>query len=113
MGRMEPFVQTLEENNPPRFVLQPWLDQEPAITAGISSRLGGVSKAEMKSLNCALHVNDDVNDVMTNRIKLAEAIGYPFEAWTCADQVHSNAIQAITSSDKGRGRQSGADAIPF
>ncbi len=109
---MEPFIENSSPGEPVIFEIKRWIDEEPYITAGISSRLGGVSKHEMASLNCALHVNDDIHDVISNRIKLVGRIGFPFEAWTCAEQVHSNKIEVVAIHDKGRGRSSRQEAIP-
>jgi copper oxidase (laccase) domain-containing protein len=60
----------------------------------------------------ALHVNDDPLRVIANRKKLCDQLGIPFEAYTCAEQVHGNCITAVTSSEKGRGRLSQEDTIP-
>lgn len=112
MRQLEPFSENSSPGEPVLFEIKRWVDQEPYITAGISSRLGGVSKAEMASLNCALHVNDDVNDVIINRRKLIERVGFPLKAWTCAEQVHSNKIAVVELKDRGRGRNSREEAFP-
>ncbi|HEY0829220.1 MAG TPA: peptidoglycan editing factor PgeF [Bacilli bacterium] len=109
---MEPFVQYHKLGEPAVFQIKRWMDQELSITAGISSRHGGTSQQEMASLNCALHVNDDANHVISNRNKLVQQIGFPFEAWTCAEQVHGSHIEVVTNEEKGRGRYLREDAFP-
>lgn len=81
------------------------------LTAGFSSREGGVSAAPWNGLNVGLHVGDRAEDVVRNRELLAEALGWPFEAWTCAEQVHGSRVYQVTSEDRGRGRDSRESAI--
>jgi YfiH family protein len=77
-----------------------------------STVLAGFSRGEKGNFNLALHVNDDPLRVIANRKKLCDQLGIPFEAYTCAEQVHGNCITAVTSSEKGRGRLSQEDTIP-
>jgi len=109
---MEPFVeQKKAQDQPGLFTIQKWMHEYPGLTSGFTSRLGGVSKAPCSSLNCGLHVNDVPQDVVTNRERLAEAVGQPFEAFTYAEQVHSNEIIVVDEQHKGKGRLSRESAI--
>lgn len=108
---MEPFVLTEGENRPTLLLLERWMKRHPGLTAGFTTRDGGVSSGGMASLNCALHVNDRPEDVITNRRRLAEAVGLPFEAWTCGEQVHGSRVAVITREDAGRGRDRREDAV--
>ncbi|MEW9698085.1 peptidoglycan editing factor PgeF [Paenibacillus sp. SI8] len=108
---MEPFVKQEKDGQPTLFTIQSWMDQYPEVTAGFTSRHGGVSKAPYSSLNCGLHVNDIAEDVIRNRQLLAEALGQPFESFTYAEQVHSNEVIAVSRQERGMGRSTRNSAI--
>ncbi|SFB36031.1 conserved hypothetical protein [Cohnella sp. OV330] len=112
---MEPFANTIESSSagrrdPGLLPLAPWSRFED-LTAGFSTRLGGSSQPPRDGLNTALHVGDDEHAVIANRRAIAEALGWPFEAWTCAEQVHGNNVVRITSAERGLGRLSRDSAI--
>lgn len=98
---MEPFV--LKEGMPPLFHIEPWRLEHNRITAGLTGREGGYGKAPYDSFNCAFHVGDDPADVLNNRRRLAESLGFTLEAWTCGEQTHGKEIAIVTESDRGRG----------
>lgn len=109
---MEPFVLHKRENQPDLLYLEKWMKAYPALSAGFTSRIGGVSRGGRESLNCALHVGDLSQAVIDNRRKVADALGFSFEAWTCAEQVHGNEVMRVTLADRGKGRMSREDAFP-
>jgi YfiH family protein len=110
---MEPFKRRKHEQDgqPVLFYLQSWMDSFPALTAGFTSRLGGVSQEPFSSLNCGLHVNDMAEHVVINRERLAKALEMPFDSFTYAEQVHGKEIAIVTRAEKGMGRTSREDAI--
>ncbi|MDD9270043.1 peptidoglycan editing factor PgeF [Paenibacillus sp. GCM10023248] len=108
---MEPFVQQTKEDQPVLYTIASWMDQFEKVTAGFTSRHGGVSEAPYSTLNCGLHVHDLPDHVIRNRELLAEAVGEPFEAFTYGEQVHGNEIAIVRQADKGRGRTSRESAI--
>jgi YfiH family protein len=101
---MEAFVQ--HGHSDQSFQLAAWMDKFERLSVGFTSRAGGVSQPPMTSLNCALHVGDQVEDVITNRQLVSERAGFTFDAWTCAEQVHSNAIQKVSRQHMGSGKYS-------
>jgi len=100
---MEPFI--LEGESPPLFRLKPWNLGYPQLTAGFTSRQGGIGKVPYESLNCAFHVGDEPQDVICNRITLAESLGFKLSDWTCGEQTHGVNIARIDQKDRGRGSQ--------
>jgi len=90
--------------------LHPWR-RFAELEAGFSTRLGGVSRAPWHSLNTALHVGDADGDVIRNRRRIAAGLGWPFEAWTSASQVHGNRVYRVTAEDRGKGRARPEDAV--
>ncbi len=95
----EPFVMAEEK---PFLHLQEWEERFPGLVAGFTIRTGGVSELPYGSFNMGLHVGDDAAHVVTNRKALAEHLQLPFEAWTCADQVHGNQVCRVVASGAGR-----------
>jgi YfiH family protein len=108
---MEAFKPIQSAKGPSLFLLSEWSARDERLTAGFTGRNGGVSKAPWSSFNMGLHVGDLDEAVIANRQLLADAVGWPFEAWTCAEQVHSNRMHQVTEADKGSGRVSLNDVL--
>lgn len=81
------------------------------ILSGISLRTGGTSLAPFASLNLGLHVGDDRENVVANRRKAAEEIGFSLERWVCAQQVHGTNIARVTGECAGAGATSPDTAV--
>jgi hypothetical protein len=109
---MDCLVKRVEENGVETYRIESWERQFARLSAGFSTRNGGISEGGFASLNCALHVADEPKHVLENRRRLAEAAGFSFEAWTCGEQVHHNDVAVVTRQDRGRGRDSRESAIP-
>lgn len=112
---MEPFAHPIaksasERREPGLLPLAPWSGFE-GLTAGFSTRLGGSSLPPRDGLNTALHVGDEESAVIANRRAIADALGWPFEAWTCAEQVHGCRVVRVTGDERGMGRLSRQSAI--
>lgn len=99
-------------NKPKLLNLPLWMEQYPHLTAGFSTKIGGVSRGVWDSLNVGLHVGDEADHVVQNRKRIATALGFPFAAWTCAEQTHGDRVFHVTTEHKGRGRLTREDAIP-
>ncbi|WP_308858143.1 peptidoglycan editing factor PgeF [Paenibacillus sp. R14(2021)] len=108
---MEPFKLTHSAKKPSLFLLPHWTERYAGVAAGFSSRHGGVSEPPWETLNCGLHVGDVSQDVVNNRRLLADELGWPFEAWTCAEQVHGCHVHVVEAEDRGRGADSLDSAI--
>lgn len=109
---MEPFVLQKVENGCELFFLKGWMKEYPGLTAGCTSRLGGVSKTAFASLNCGLHVSDQPEHVVANREKLAEALRVRLEDCTYGEQVHGSEVQVVTKESAGAGTRTRATEIP-
>ncbi|SDT39185.1 conserved hypothetical protein [Paenibacillaceae bacterium GAS479] len=111
---MEPFVSKHRLDKAKEaslFLLESWVKEGRGLTAGFTGREGGASVAPWASLNMGLHVGDDDNAVLENRRRLAEALGWSFEAFTCGEQVHGCAVQAVGAVNAGSGRDSRTTAV--
>lgn len=111
MQKMECFEQNAYAKEPSLFLLSSWMNREPRLTAGFTGRAGGVSGIPWESLNLGLHVGDEPENVVRNRELLCEAIEWPFESFTCGEQVHGCAVHQVKTEDKGRGRLSRESSI--
>jgi YfiH family protein len=101
---MEAFEPVQKAKLPSLFLLPEWMSLDSRLTAGFTGRDGGISEAPFASFNMGLHVGDEDADVIANRQRLTEALGWPFEAWTCTEQVHGNKVALVTAAERGRGR---------
>ncbi|MFF2909715.1 peptidoglycan editing factor PgeF [Paenibacillus sp. NPDC057934] len=106
---MEPFVRS--EESPILLWVEPWAEEHPEITAGFTGREGGAGTAPYDSFNCAFHVGDNSADVMNNRTKLVDNLGFALEDWTCGEQTHGAVVAVVTENDRGRGRLDRASAF--
>lgn len=108
---MEAFKHKQSAKGPSLFLLSKWGARHERLTAGFTGRDGGVSEAPWFSLNMGLHVGDLDEAVIANRRLLTDAVGWPFESWTCAEQVHGNRVYQVTEAEKGRGRATLNDVL--
>ena len=69
----------------------------------ISTRLGGVGKPPYDSLNLALHVGDNADDVRANRRSFAASLGLDAARIVTPNQVHGDRITRVTAADAGCG----------
>ncbi|NOU95390.1 peptidoglycan editing factor PgeF [Paenibacillus sp. LMG 31456] len=108
---MEPFLLRKEQNGCGLLFIKNWLEKDSGLTAGFTSRLGGVSEPPFGSLNCGLHVQDSSSHVVNNRQLLAEALHAQLDDCTYAEQVHGNEVEVITKAHAGAGIHSREEAI--
>ncbi|MEO7126662.1 MAG: polyphenol oxidase family protein [Nakamurella sp.] len=82
------------------------------LRVAITTRRGGVSTGSFASLNIGFHVGDEYDDVLTNRIRTAEAFGVDLDDCIFAEQVAGTRITRVGDPERGRGARSKADALP-
>jgi len=104
---MEPFIL----QNDSFFLIKNWIEQFPGLTAGITTKNGGVSQDHFSSLNFGFHVGDDQTSVCQNRDRLAELIDFPLDNWVGAEQTHAVFVRKISASDRGLGARSYENAF--
>ena len=78
-------------------------DKYENIVHGFSTRLGGVSKEHLSSLNLSFSRGDLRENVLENHKRLGEAIGYNHEKLVFSDQVHDVRIHQVMEDDMGKG----------
>ncbi|MBQ7631110.1 MAG: peptidoglycan editing factor PgeF [Selenomonadaceae bacterium] len=85
---------------------------EDLITHAISTRIGGVSQSPFNSLNLALHVGDVDENVLANREKFAQSLGFELDDIVTPNQIHGDKIFRVEEVHRGRGSKTYADSIP-
>ncbi|PKG22117.1 peptidoglycan editing factor PgeF [Niallia nealsonii] len=105
---MEPFILQDKEY----FTIESWCEKHPQLTAGFSTKNGGLSKKDLASLNIAFHVNDAEETVRKNRQILADKLHFPMDNWVSAEQTHKLTIKKITKADRGKGAYNYKSAVP-
>ncbi len=99
---MESFVYQ-KKMGVPFFRLEQWEKEFPTLTVGFSAR---DPKEDWNAYNYALHVGGDPTRIMQNRKNLTRSIGFPFQSWTCGEQVHGVHIEIVDFSQRGKGSDS-------
>lgn len=77
--------------------------KEHHITASFTTKNGGISKGAYTSNNLAYHVGDNIDDVLTNRKKLAAQLNIPLERFVFGAQNHGINIACVTEFHMGAG----------
>lgn len=82
----------------------PLLDEEKeAFVHGFSSRIGGVSQAELSSMNLSYGRGDVPERVSENFRRIAAAIGFDDQKLVFSHQTHTNHVRIVTQEDCGKG----------
>ena len=70
-----------------------------AVPHCFTTRLGGVSKGHLASMNIGVHRGDDPENVQKNYEILSQALGFSPEKLVLSRQTHSTIVRTVTSSD--------------
>ncbi|WP_042356321.1 peptidoglycan editing factor PgeF [Bacillus rubiinfantis] len=104
---MEPFV----HKDQSLLSIESWEERFPDLTAGMTTKLDGVSHEPYASLNMGFHVNDNANDVCANRERVAAKLKLPLQQWVGAEQIHNTSIKKVSKSDRGKGANNYSDSF--
>lgn len=85
---------------------------EDQITHAVSTRIDGVSKPPFNGLNLALHVGDEPENVLANRKKFVQSLGFRLTDIVTPNQVHGEKIFRVDENYRGCGSTNYADSIP-
>ena len=81
-------------------IFAPYADE---MIHGFSTRLGGVSREHLESLNLSFSRGDDPENVTENFRRFSEAVGFDHTRAVFSDQVHDTALHRVTEEDCGKG----------
>ena len=68
-----------------------------------TTRLGGVSRGDLESLNLGIHRGDDPANVVKNYEILGEALGFDIEKLVFTRQTHTNIVRVVDRTNCGEG----------
>lgn len=78
-----------------------------------TTRRGGVSEGEYKSLNMAFNKSDKRENVEENYKRIAKALGIDTKNMVLSNQIHDNKIRVVSDIDRGKGIYVESDIIGF
>lgn len=90
----------------------PSLEKTGLVTHAFTTRNGGVSREAYDSLNLSILTEDPLENVLENRRRLADVLGFSVGDIVGAWQVHKDNIFQVTSRDRGRGSVDPLTVIP-
>ncbi len=93
---------TLHEKNGVVYLTFPKLDAA-GVIHGFSTRMGGVSKGHLSSMNLSFSRGDDPENVKENYRRIGEAIGFDSKDLVLSSQIHETTIRLVTKKDRGDG----------
>ena len=95
--------QTNREENGLVWFSAPRLNADGGAVHGFSSRLGGVSRGYLTSLNLGTSRGDQMEHVRENWRRCGEAVGFDSTKTVFSQQVHRDDVRVVTEADCGKG----------
>ncbi|NLJ90776.1 MAG: peptidoglycan editing factor PgeF [Clostridiales bacterium] len=92
----------LENDGKAPYITFPALSKIPFIKHGFSTRIGGVSKDCLSTMNLDFSREDRAN-VLKNFQIISDSIGLKYEDLVFSHQVHKTNVRLVTNEDKGKG----------
>lgn len=85
------------------YLTYPMLEETGMVTHGFSTRIGGVSREHLSSMNLGFGRGDAEENVRENFRRIAEAIGFAPENLVLSQQTHTANVRVVEEADRGRG----------
>ena len=93
----------IQEKNGVYWLTYPRLEEEKEFLHGFSTRLGGVSKEHLYSMNLSFARGDREENVRENFRRIAHAVGFQAEKMVFTHQTHTTNVRKVTEEDWGKG----------
>lgn len=93
----------IQEKNGVYWLTYPRLEDEKEFLHGFSTRLGGVSKEHLYSMNLSFARGDREENVRENFQRIAHAVGFQAEKMVFTHQTHTTNVRKVTEEDWGKG----------
>jgi len=93
----------LRERDGVKFYVPTTIEAIGGITAGFSTREGGVSEGCYSSMNLRWHCDDSHENVLENYRRITAALGIDYRDTVRAKQIHEDAVRIVGEADKGNG----------
>ncbi len=85
------------------YITIPSFDDTGLVTHCFTTRLGGVSSGECRSLNLGFNRNDSEENVIKNYKIITNRIDVEYEKLVFSNQVHEDKIEIVSTDDMGQG----------
>lgn len=96
-------VVRIQEKDGVYWLTYPRLEAEKEFLHGFSTRLGGVSKEHLCSMNLSFARGDRKENVRENFQRIAHAVGFSEEKMVFTHQTHTTNVRKVTEEDWGKG----------
>ena len=96
-------VVRIQEKDGIYWLTYPGLEAEKEFLHGFSTRLGGVSKEHLYSMNLSFARGDKEENVRENFQRIAHAVGFSEEKMVFTHQTHTTNVRKVTEEDWGKG----------
>ncbi len=93
------------------YYTAPSFENTGLVRHGISTRLGGVSTGETKSLNLGFKKKDTRENVRENFRIICRGLGIDSSRLVLSDQVHGKKVHVVTAADCGKGIERSSDIV--
>lgn len=85
------------------YLTFPSFDDFPWLIHGFSTRIGGVSRGYLASLNLSLNQDEPRDMTLENYRRISGALGFRMEDLVLTQQTHTANVIRVTASDRGAG----------
>ena len=85
------------------YLSYPLLENTGIVKHGFSTRIGGVSKEHLSTMNLSFSRGDDENAVRENFRRMANALAVSYDSFVFSQQTHTTNVRKVTEADKGKG----------
>ncbi|MCX8130646.1 MAG: peptidoglycan editing factor PgeF [Clostridia bacterium] len=86
---------------------------EDILIHGFTTRFGGVSTGECRTMNLGFNRNDIRENVLENYKRVAETLEINYEHMVFSNQVHDSKVKVVCESDRGKGIIRSSDIIGY
>lgn len=93
----------LKINNNVPYLFFKNIENTNKVIHGFSTRLGGVSKEHLSSMNLSFTRGDEKEHVIENYRRITKALNIEFESLVLSYQTHTTNIRVVTKEDRGKG----------
>jgi len=95
----------LEErwNEEVMYLVYPSLEKTGIVKHGFSTRIGGVSKDHLGTMNLSFTRGDEEEAVRENYRRMAKALDVAYDSFVFSQQTHTTNVRKVTLEDKGKG----------
>lgn len=85
------------------YLTYPLLEKTGIVKHGFSTRIGGISKGHLASMNLSFTRGDDEAAVRENYRRMAKALNVEEDSFVFSHQTHTTNVKKVTEEDKGKG----------